>query len=275
MRSKTNTQRHIAGKPPLAEHCWFSDGGLSSNFPLQFFDAPFPRWPTFAIELDGFEDDADEADESHECQNTWMAKSNLGGILESWNRFGSGGRGQPLLGFAGAIFDNLQNWNDNAQAHLPGNRDRIVHILLKSTEGGLNLNMDPKVLGRLAVRGTCAAQSLIEHFAQPDYAGDTTWDNQRWIRYRTSMALTEQRLRSMAEHFDDPRPGDRSYSELIARARGVKPTGYPWHRNAQRDFATASTDEAIAMARRWEQGGESLTDGAPKPSPLLQTRPKL
>jgi hypothetical protein len=89
------------------------------------------------------------------------------------------------------------------------------------------------------------------------------------------MALTEQRLRSMAERFDDPRPGDRSYGELIARAQGVKPTGYPWHRNAQRDFATASTDEAVAMARRWEQGGESFTDGAPKPSPLLQTRPKL
>src|SRR3977135_2270093 len=88
---------------PAREHCWFSDGGLSSNFPLQFFDAPFPRWPTFAIELDVFEDDADEADESHECQNTWMAKSNLGRILESWNRFGEGGRGQPLLGFAGAI----------------------------------------------------------------------------------------------------------------------------------------------------------------------------
>jgi hypothetical protein len=191
--------------------------------------------------------------------------------LESWNRFGQGGRGQPLLRFAGAIFDNLQNWNDNAQAHLPGNRDRIVHILLKSTEGGLNLNMDPKVLGRLTTRGTCAAQSLIEHHPQSPHqprASSAAPD-------RTAMALTEQRLRFMAEHFDDPSPGDLSYSELIARARGVKPTGYPLHRNAQRDFATASTDEAIATARRWEQGGESFTDGAPKPSPLLQTRPKL
>jgi hypothetical protein len=31
--------------------CWFSDGGISSNFPLHMFDAPLPRWPTFAINL--------------------------------------------------------------------------------------------------------------------------------------------------------------------------------------------------------------------------------
>ena len=29
--------------------CWFSDGGISSNFPIHLFDAPLPLWPTFAI----------------------------------------------------------------------------------------------------------------------------------------------------------------------------------------------------------------------------------
>src|SRR5262245_23743539 len=33
------------------ERCWFSDGGLTSNFPIHFFDAPLPGRPTFGINL--------------------------------------------------------------------------------------------------------------------------------------------------------------------------------------------------------------------------------
>jgi hypothetical protein len=33
--------------------CWFIDGGLSSNFPINLFDSPLPRWPTFGIDLTG------------------------------------------------------------------------------------------------------------------------------------------------------------------------------------------------------------------------------
>lgn len=32
--------------------CWFSDGGISSNFPIHLFDAPLPLWPTFGIKLE-------------------------------------------------------------------------------------------------------------------------------------------------------------------------------------------------------------------------------
>jgi hypothetical protein len=34
----------------VAKH-WFSDGGLSSNLPLHFFDRPLTRWPTLALNL--------------------------------------------------------------------------------------------------------------------------------------------------------------------------------------------------------------------------------
>src|SRR5207248_6307519 len=33
---------------------WFSDGGLSSNFPIHFFDAWMPRRPTFALSFTPF-----------------------------------------------------------------------------------------------------------------------------------------------------------------------------------------------------------------------------
>ena len=33
---------------------WFSDGGITSNFPIHFFDSLLPRWPTFGLSLQPF-----------------------------------------------------------------------------------------------------------------------------------------------------------------------------------------------------------------------------
>jgi len=35
----------------IAEQLWFSDGGITSNFPVHFFDSPLPRWPTVSLNL--------------------------------------------------------------------------------------------------------------------------------------------------------------------------------------------------------------------------------
>jgi predicted acylesterase/phospholipase RssA len=49
-------RKHAAGsvynltQADLQRH-WFIDGGVASNFPIHFFDAWVPRWPTFAINL--------------------------------------------------------------------------------------------------------------------------------------------------------------------------------------------------------------------------------
>ena len=43
--------------PAQLRRVLFSDGGITSNFPVHFFDAPLPRRPTFAINLAGFEPD--------------------------------------------------------------------------------------------------------------------------------------------------------------------------------------------------------------------------
>ena len=36
---------------PVFDVNWFSDGGLTSNLPVQFFDSVLPSRPTFAIDL--------------------------------------------------------------------------------------------------------------------------------------------------------------------------------------------------------------------------------
>src|SRR4051794_26496834 len=45
-----------------AVRCWFTDGGLTSNFPIHFFDSLWPRRPTFALDLRGYHPDYPNSD---------------------------------------------------------------------------------------------------------------------------------------------------------------------------------------------------------------------
>ena len=69
--------------PGVIRCAWFSDGGITSNFPIHFFDRPLPRWPTFGINLGPFppgrEPDLDQA------ENVWSPTDNAGGILPRWS----------------------------------------------------------------------------------------------------------------------------------------------------------------------------------------------
>jgi hypothetical protein len=38
-------------KEPWIQELWFSDGGITSNFPIHFFDTVLPLWPTVGINL--------------------------------------------------------------------------------------------------------------------------------------------------------------------------------------------------------------------------------
>ena len=83
-----------SGVIPELERCWFSDGGLSSNFPVTLFDSPLPRWPTFAINLTPFNDAHPR--EPNESKNVYIPHSNQGGIISSFSRF------TTLPGFLGS-----------------------------------------------------------------------------------------------------------------------------------------------------------------------------
>ena len=88
--------------------CWFSDGGIASNFPIHFFDGPLPRWPTFGINLGPKEDLNDD-----QCENIWSPLSNDAGISARWTEI------KGVIGFGHAIIDTMQNWMDNAQTGSP------------------------------------------------------------------------------------------------------------------------------------------------------------
>ena len=137
------------GRAPL-RRCWFSDGGISSNFPMHLFDGLVPSWPTFGINLE---------DEIPGRPDTYLPEAYDTGYGERWNRFDQEGvdGAARFGGFFSAILGAMQNWNDNALSRMPGVRDRIARVRLKPTEGGLNLNMEGDVIQAVAER----AEALI------------------------------------------------------------------------------------------------------------------
>src|SRR5689334_2911666 len=98
------------------EKCLFSDGGISSNFPIHFFDAPLPRWPTFGITLSSSPSDMRrDADES---EMVYLPECNHPGKAENSNSFDQ--HWWRLGGFLGAILTTMQDWRDQTQARVPG-----------------------------------------------------------------------------------------------------------------------------------------------------------
>jgi predicted acylesterase/phospholipase RssA len=186
------------------ELCWFSDGGITSNFPVHFFDAPLPRWPTFAFNLAGW------STRYHtDQQRTYVPRTNSGGILEWWNVF------DGLPAFLWSIVTTMQNWRDNMLLRMPGQRDRIAHVLLMPHEGGLNLSMSPQTIREVADRGAAAASGLRERFSNDPPDGVTlTWRNHKWVRFRSFMHALEGAMESATRAFDD-RSEPPSFRELL------------------------------------------------------------
>jgi predicted acylesterase/phospholipase RssA len=234
------------GKRPgaKAERCWFLDGGIGSNFPLHFFDAPIPRWPTFAFDLGPFPPDHPRNPVS-EKENVWRPRSNGDGLSEEWNRFFDAA--SPLTKLTGMLFaivDTMQTWHDNALLKVPGYRDRTVHVFLDPEEGGLNLDMPPAVLMRLEERGRAAGKLLVDAFtAAPSAAGEppSAWDNHRWVRFRTTMNLLEELHAKFALAYSSG--GPPSYEDLLRRlasshSYGFDPSQQPSLDAAVRAFLT-------------------------------------
>ncbi len=254
---------------------WFSDGGLSSNFPIALFDAPLPRRPTLAINLGSTTDEKrGEPAPGEDAGVIRYASSNRSGRLTPFNPI------LGLFGFFGAIFDVMQNWSDTTLAELPGFRDRIVTVELTPAEGGLHLNMDKKQVDDLKQRGIRAGRFLVGRFAAPSTLAPGTgmsWENHRWLRYRTSMAT----LRAYLERFDagygEPVPPDVPYDALIlssdpkARPNQV----YPLPDDPEVRKRVAGLTLAIdQLAQALDREG-AIAEHAPRPVPDLVVRPRL
>lgn len=220
---------------------WFSDGGISSNFPMHLFDAPLPRRPTFGFNLGPAHPDYPDL--------VWApAEPGRAGGLPRSQEITS------VVSFLRAVLGAMQNWGDNTRITMPGYRDRVAIIRQKKGEGGMNLAMPPTVITGLANRGAEAA-ALFDDF---------DLDLHKWVRYRVSMAATDELLATMHTCYDD------GFGAYLDRYRG-QTTRYPAAAGDK-----AATDLVIDVAEKLAEAGHPNTGGTvPRPVPDLRITPRL
>lgn len=259
-------------EPLEAEVCWFSDGGIASNFPVHFFDSPLPLRPTFAIGLDGFHPDYGRRPDA--ADNVYLPSSNAGGLLERWHRLDPSPGLGSLSGFLSGIVRTMQNHVDSALTRQPGYRDRIVHVHTGPDEGGMNLTMPPEVIEALTRRGQAAGQKLVARFAETDGTDPgLSWDNHRWVRYRSTLAALGELLEQFGAAWNASPAGERSYRELVERPETEGPAGYRLSSEAQRGLALALSELLAEAGTRAGDETASVQRGAPRPEPVARIVP--
>lgn len=212
--------------------CLFSDGGISSNFPIHFFDALLPTRPTFGISL------ADYDPARHRSERIDLPEGPRNGRNVAVRPI------DTVFDFVGSIVDTAKDWQDTLQSLLPGYSERIVEIRLDpAKEGGLNLAMDRQTIEALTGHGLAAGRA----FAGFDF------DEHRWRRAITVLPRLEAALVTIAESIDAvPPAGCRPYPEVLAtrppKAYATQPAG--WRVNVLAPFAEWLAAEGRAVTIR-------------------------
>lgn len=230
---------------------WFSDGGLSSNFPMHFFDSFLPTRPTFGINLQ-------PGHPSHPDDKVWRPHPTRGGTIPRAQPF------ETVAGFAGSLLDTMQNWSDQKQSTQRGYADRIVEIRLADDEGGMNLRMPKELILRLVARGAEAGDELLEF----------DWDAHRVIRYRVAMARLTDALGRLRDTWE--RDGGALYRQLIESYPTSGEAGSSYLRGVdwwKRD--REATDALAAAMASWAAAGWPGVDAPfPNPSPIVTMVPR-
>jgi hypothetical protein len=230
--------------------CWFSDGGIASNFPIHFFDSPWPRRPTFGLNLDKQHRDYPE-------QMVWRPQETHSGVFPRSHEPTS------MFGFLSAVMRTMQNWVDASQMTMPGFRDRVTELRTGEGEGGLNLRMTEDLITTLAERGSEAALEFAD-FDLPSH---------QWVRYRATMNALSENLDAMRSRW--PTLGEEEGYEHLIKRLAATDGDYHLGPDEARDDARA-TAQLMAVAASWEKAGYPATaPRVPTPRTRLRQMPPL
>jgi predicted acylesterase/phospholipase RssA len=252
--------------PPL-KRVVFSDGGITSNFPIHFFDSPAPTRPTFGLQLTGFEagDGPIDGKPEHSVEDPPSADEPMQVLRSDMD---------DLRGFLTAIKDAMQNWRDNTQSQLPGSRERIERIKMGRKEGGLNLTMDETKIRQLTGYGKLAGERLVTLFSGPPGSEAPTptehGEHHRFARYRVTMSVLERFLQEFAYGYTKAPTLGAPYVELIEEHTSQEPFqfGSVARRNA------ALTRSGVYRALADVSDPTSLDDEhVPRPAATLRSVP--
>lgn len=168
---------------PRRRTALFSDGGISSNFPIHLFDAPLPSRPTFALSLGRLPPGAEAVRRA---------------VLQTGPVDGAGVPVEEIssLGqFGWQILGAATDWQDQLLSELTGQRERIARIYLKDGEGGLNLSMSPSQSEALMGFGAEAGRLFT--------GGAFDFDAHRWLRLVGLYKTLDAQMAALVAKWED------------------------------------------------------------------------
>lgn len=242
---------------------WFSDGGLTSNFPIHFFDALLPERPTFGVTLAAtLTEGADKA------LRVSLPDNNNTNTNASYCAIDEGGA-PDIAAFAKALIATMRSWRDEALKRTPGYRDRIVLIRHTAREGGLNLNMEAAQIEALRASGSAAAERIIAGFLEPK-PEKNAWLNHRWVRMRTAAHVLQTTLDPVSKILNSA-AASPSYAQMWRGTYPHMPNAYPLTL-AQRAAGEVLLQGIASVVL--EADAAILSGRAPAPRPTLAIQPK-
>ena len=231
---------------------WFSDGGITSNFPMHRFDALYPRWPTIGLNVR-------YTDKSYAPQFPIVDRKpmmvhmppNRDAASVLWDRFHEAPDPhnrepdfqEAALRFVRVLSSSAQEWHDNAFLELPGYRDRSVEIWLEKDEGRLNLEMDEETVKSLVTRGRAAGKLAVDRFATTDPSDTMSWQGHRWARFRAGMSSLMDLLQRLDRSIGSDMPDDISLWRYLNGQ--VAPPSFTEHFNDEQRKAMKTIVEAL------------------------------
>lgn len=249
---------HEHDGPPLMQRMLFSDGGLSSNFPVHFFDALLPNRPTFGISLEAY----DERDKKRRVHMSMKARDGM--WLDSLPV-------DTLPDFLMSLVNAAKDWQDRLQSTLPGYRERIASVYLKDEEGGLNLTMTPAQIEGLVGLGERAGGLMTGTPLSPDDTEQFDFDDHRWRRFLVAFARLEETLGRASASWTQPNEPTRDF---ISGYMGA-PGSYNRSPKQWRADVFARFDALMTLVAGWS--GSPLRDAGdgyiPKPDTTMRITP--
>jgi hypothetical protein len=245
------------GGPDRIERLLFSDGGISSNFPVHFFDALLPRRPTFGISLD-------DEDSHHPDRRVYLPMPAKKGQWVPIVRIGG------LIDFFFSIIYTAKDWQDQLQSSLPGYRERIVHVYLKKDEGGFNVTMPPDKIDALIDFGRRAGDLLVGRNNAERDQSPFDLDDHKWRRFLVAFARLEETLSKTSEVWRK-----EGFRALVERCV-VSPPSYVESTREWRTDVFDRFDDLMSCVAGWEERPLRSEAGAviPKPETDIRITPK-
>lgn len=234
-----------AGRHPW-RRCLFSDGGISSNFPIHFFDALLPSRPTFGIAFARHEPVRHGSGDEARVNLPLKPPATLDAPAHATN---------GIAGFLAAIVITAKDWQDTLQSQVAGYAERIVEIRLNpEREGGLHVKMDKSTINALVERGERAAGMLDSEF---------DFDEHRYRRALTLLPTLDESLERLAENYEKRGPDGNGlgYEEILTTYEPDFYVNEPaWRADPLTSVAQALVAVGNAARQRREGGGANSFD---------------